>query len=532
MRPLRQTVWTALFVAVLAIGVMLACAGQALAHAALIRAEPADGAVLPRAPAQVRLTFNEPVSPLVLRLVAPNGSVMALPRVASDGTALVVTLPEARGDGSYVLSWRVASEDGHPVGGTVLFSVGAPSSGPAPVEHVNSSVRTAIWLTRFILFVGLFIGVGGAAFGGLIAPLPRPAERLAQVAMLGGLVAASVSVWLQGLDALGAPWPAIIAGATWRTGYSTAYGTTAFLAIVALLLGLQSLRLRFQARAVLSGLALGTVGLALAASGHASAAAPRWLTGPAVFLHAGGVAFWLGSLVPLAFLLRSTESTEALARFSRFIRFAVAAIVASGIVLGAVQLGWPSPAWLSPYGAVLLAKLMLLAALFGLAAYNRFRLTAPALAGDGVAQGRMRRSLVAEIAVAVLILAAVALWRFTPPPRALAETAAAPAYLHIHTPSAMADLTVTPGRAGPVTASVVLQSGEFGPLAAKEVTLELANPALGIEPIQRQARLVGEGPWQTDSFAIPASGRWQVKIEVLVSDFDRVTLEGTLDIGR
>jgi copper transport protein len=282
----------------------------------------------------------------------------------------------------------------------------------------------------------------------------------------------------------------------------------------------------------LSGLALGIVGLALAASGHASAAAPRWLTGPAVFGHAVGVAFWLGSLVPLAFLLRSTESTEALARFSRFIRFAVAAIVASGIVLGAIQLGWPSAAWISPYGAVLLTKLVLLAALFGLAAYNRFRLTAPALAGDSVAQGRMRRSVVAEIAIALMILAVVALWRFTPPPRVLAETAAAPAYLHIHTPSAMADLTVTPGRAGPVTASVVLQSGEFGPLAAKEVTLELANPALGIEPIRRSARLVGEGPWQTDSFAIPASGRWQVKIEVLVTDFDRVTLEGTLDIGR
>jgi copper transport protein len=179
-----------------------------------------------------------------------------------------------------------------------------------------------------------------------------------------------------------------------------------------------------------------------------------------------------------------------------------------------------------------MAKLVLLAALFGLAAYNRFALTAPALAGDAAAQRRMRRSVIMEIAVALTILAVVALWRFTPPPRALAEAAAAPAYVHIHTPAAMADLTVTPGRAGTVNASVVLQSGEFGPLAAKEVTLELANPALGIEPIQRPARRTGDGPWQTDSFAIPASGRWQVRIEVLVTDFDKLTLEGTLDIGR
>lgn len=531
MRASRLTVWIALFVAM-----MTACAGQALAHAALVRAEPADGAVLARAPAQFRLTFNEPVSPLLLRLVTPAGTVVPLPRVATDGPALIVALPETlvdqkAGEGSYVLSWRVASEDGHPVGGTVLFSIGAPSAGVAPAENANPGVRTAIWLTRFILFVGLFVGVGGAAFGGLVAPLPRPAERVAQVAMLGGLVAVTVSVWLQGLDALGASWPALIAGTTWRTGYATAYGTTAFLALVALLLGLQSLRLRFDARAVLAGIALGTVGLALTASGHASAAAPRWLTGPAVFLHVGGVAFWLGSLLPLALLLR-VDAAVALARFSRLIRYAVAAIVVSGIVLGVVQLGWPSAAWLSPYGAVLLAKLVLLAGLFGLAAYNRFVLTAAALAGDPTAQTRMRRSVVAEIAVAMMILAVVALWRFTPPPRVLAETAAVPAYVHIHTASAMADLTVTPGRVGTVTASVVLQSGEFGPLAAKEVMLELANPALGIEPIRRPARQTGDEPWQTDSFAIPASGRWQVKIEVLVTDFDRATLEGTLDIGR
>jgi copper transport protein len=530
MSTLRQTVWIALFAAVLSM-TTLAFAPQALAHAALVRAEPADGVVLPRVPAQFRLTFNEPVSPLVLRLVTPDGSVVRLPQVATDGPALIVALPEARGEGSYVLSWRVASEDGHPVGGTVLFSVGAPSAGAVPAEQTNPTVRAAIWLTRLILFVGLFVGVGGAAFGGLVAPLPRLAERVAQVAMLGGLVAVTVSVWLQGLDALGASWPALIAGTTWRTGYSTAYGTTAFLALVALLLGLQSLRLRFDARAVLAGIALGTVGLALTASGHASAAAPRWLTGPAVFVHAVGVAFWLGSLLPLAMLLR-VDATVALARFSRFIRYAVAAIVVSGIVLGVVQLGWPSAPWLSPYGAVLLAKLVLLAALFGLAAYNRFVLTAPALAGDATAQSRMRRSILIEIAVAMAILAVVALWRFTPPPRVLAETGAAPAYVHIHTPAVMADLTVTPGRAGTVNASVVLQSGEFGPLAAKEVTLELANPALGIEPIRRPARQTGDEPWQTDSFAIPAAGRWQVKIEVLVTDFDRVTLEGTLDIGR
>src|SRR5205814_6945443 len=64
----------------------LAHAPAALAHAALVRAEPADGAVVAQPPASLKLTFNEPVSPLVMRLVGPNGEVMAPTSVTADNT--------------------------------------------------------------------------------------------------------------------------------------------------------------------------------------------------------------------------------------------------------------------------------------------------------------------------------------------------------------------------------------------------------------------------------------------------------------
>ena len=48
-------------------------AGSAWAHATLVRAEPADGAVMPRPPPTWTLTFNEPVAPLVVRLISPAG---------------------------------------------------------------------------------------------------------------------------------------------------------------------------------------------------------------------------------------------------------------------------------------------------------------------------------------------------------------------------------------------------------------------------------------------------------------------------
>ncbi|RYE80879.1 MAG: copper resistance protein CopC, partial [Hyphomicrobiales bacterium] len=53
----------------------LATAGQAMAHAALTKTVPADGAVVASAPGELSLSFSEPVSPLVLNLIGPDGTI-------------------------------------------------------------------------------------------------------------------------------------------------------------------------------------------------------------------------------------------------------------------------------------------------------------------------------------------------------------------------------------------------------------------------------------------------------------------------
>src|SRR3546814_16410518 len=52
----------------------------AAAHAQLQATIPAAGSVLPQAPQEVRLTFSEPVAPLVLRWIAPDGREMEIGR--------------------------------------------------------------------------------------------------------------------------------------------------------------------------------------------------------------------------------------------------------------------------------------------------------------------------------------------------------------------------------------------------------------------------------------------------------------------
>src|SRR5947207_12614175 len=58
---------------VVALLLALTHAPAAWAHASLVRSEPADGVVTSQPPAVVKLIFNEPVSPLVMRIIGPSG---------------------------------------------------------------------------------------------------------------------------------------------------------------------------------------------------------------------------------------------------------------------------------------------------------------------------------------------------------------------------------------------------------------------------------------------------------------------------
>src|SRR5690606_11033972 len=143
-----------------------------------------------------------------------------------------------------------------------------------------------------------------------------------------------------------------------------------------------------------------------------------------VFIHVVAVAWWAGDLLPLALILRLRHivAHPPLLRFSRFIPFVLAPLLVSGITLTVVQLGPPGPAWLTPYGYILAAKLTLVSAVLTVAAMNRWLLTAPVVSGEEAAARRMRRAILVEVVLISLIVGLAAGWRFTPPPRSVAVT--------------------------------------------------------------------------------------------------------------
>lgn len=530
---LRRTTPFARLAALLALALSMlpALAVAAFAHASLVAAEPADGAMLQAAPTRLTLSFSEPVSPLAMTLIAPDGGRTALEDIVLRDTTLDIATPAGLGKGTHVLSWRVVSTDGHPVGGSVVFSIGAPSAAPIVVEAADWPVRGALWAGRVALYTGLFLGVGGI-FAGAFLTRDGPGRRFAAACLGLGAAGAVLSLGAQGLDALGAPLGRIGDSAVWQAAIATSFVRTVIVAALAFALALAAVLTGGAKGRLLAAAALAATGLALALSGHAGAAEPQWLTRPMVFLHGAGIAFWAGALVPLGLSLRrgGAAAAAALRRFSVAIPYSVGALVIAGGTLAIVQVGHPAALLDTAYGNVLLVKLALLATLFVLAIVNRFRLTRPALAGDGLATRRLTRMIVVEIALVLAIFAVAAVWRFTPPPRTLAIAAAQPAMVHIHTAQAMADVTVTPGQTGAVTVSIMLMTGEFGALDAREVTLVLANPEAGIEPIRRPAQKPGDGTWRVDGLVIPAAGRWTIRIHVLVSDYEMLRLGTEIEI--
>lgn len=509
--------------------------GPAFAHAQLITSDPPDGAVLPQPPAVLTLKFSEPVRPLIARLSDDKGHTSVLADVGEKGQNVTFTLPGVLTRGTHILSWRVVSSDGHPIGGGLVFSVGAPSAtAPGSIVQSDPVVRIGLWGARLLVICGLVFGVGGAAYRAW--SLGRAgAAHFINAAIGAGLLGTIAVLPLQGLDALGAPLPSIIGRETWSAGlWSTSYGLATLLAATALLLAFASMPSR--GRRILAALALLVACLAFASAGHAASAPPRWLLASAVFVHALAVLLWLGALAPLgAVLVRGgPDAIRSLGRFSTVIPAVIAALLASGTVIAVAQVQTPVALFASAYGRVLIAKLGLVAAMLTLAAVNRYAWTRRALAGDMTAAQRLSRSIGAEIALSLAVIGVLGLWRFTPPPRAMAADPARFEAQQVRASSedVSAVLSIHPPIAGPVRVEVNEITVGGKPLKPLGVSVELSKPSYGVGPFTKEAKADDTGFYRADGYMLPLDGFWVVRATILVSDFRSATLTEVFDVRK
>ena len=130
----------------------------------------------------------------------------------------------------------------------------------------------------------------------------------------------------------------------------------------------------------------------------------------ALVLHVMAVALWLGSLVPLLRATRVYNLEQAqllLSRFSSRATLMVAVLLIAAFYLLLNLLAAPRDLFESAYGISLLIKILLVCGLLALAALNRWWLV-PQLT-DSSALLRIRRSILTEIVIALLVLVVTAI---------------------------------------------------------------------------------------------------------------------------
>lgn len=159
--------------ALLALGLLVAAPAAAFAHDVLERTNPADGASVARLPGSVVLTFSE--APLAIGaqvvVTGPAGPVSSgAPTIT--GRDLTQAIDPAAPGGDYTVSFRVTSDDGHPVAGSFSFHAavgldGSTATGGStvraePVATTNDA-QGSLLVPILLTVVGtvVLLGVGG-----------------------------------------------------------------------------------------------------------------------------------------------------------------------------------------------------------------------------------------------------------------------------------------------------------------------------------------------------------------------------------
>lgn len=508
-------------------------ATPASAHAGLVSTTPGDGAVLATAPRTIELVFGEPVGlvPDGFRLYDGNGGDRTLSAEQLD-EAVTATVPSNLPDGSYTLSWRVISNDSHPVSGVLSFTVGqASSSGPVLVKNNGAGVDILYGVLNAVGYLSLFSLVGLTVFDVFVARCTPTAPRLQWVAALFAtgtyfLLVPVTAVRERGSTLVGLTDPAVVTSA-WLGG-AAATLVFAFSGVVLMLL-----RPRLPGRA---GFWAGTAGAAVALVsvlpvGHTRTFGPGWLVVGSDLVHAATAAVWLGGLLGLILFLtrarrRKGDAAEAALIVNRFSTLAGGTVLLLGItgtILAVVMVGSVASLVGSSYGWLLLAKLTMVAAIGGLAAWNRYGLL-PRLARERIrnrAWNRLSFAIRLEAVGVVLVLGLTSALTLQNP---RADHMPVPVQAQVQAELDTGHLTgqFSPGTAGDnvLTFNLTDVGGTpIVPLSMPQVSV--AEPNLSIGPLSATVES-GDLPGSYRAeIVLPVRGTWKVTVAVRINELEQ-----------
>ena len=408
-------------------------------------------------------------------------------------------------------------------------------------------------------------------------------RRLLWSGWIAVFVTTVLGIALEGVYAAGLPLDDVFDTTVLRDVLDTRYGRVALVRLALLLVAVPLLRVLLRrAPAVehplrpwwkLSALVVG-LGIAVTPgiAGHASTGIQTGLAIPADMVHVAAMSCWLGGLVVLcvAVLPRRDidELREVVPRFSTIGLVSIAAVVVTGAYQAWRQVGSIDELRSTDYGKLLIAKLVAFAALVVAAAFSRevvnrrFRplppddelvaVDDPVLVGAGVSGAaggggggraggryddleddwdddledqeelrRLRRSVWAEVAIAVVILAITALLVNAAPARAQST---APVSLTLKSSQVWVYVDIAPGAAGPNDMHFTALPTGGGPATIGDMTVQLTRPGEDLPPFTVPLQKLGAGHYYAPLYDIPYPGTWQMTIRVQLGQTNEAVL--------
>ncbi len=570
-------------IAVFALSVAIALAFQtaAFGHAIVRETDPKIDQVVASAPQRVVMRFNEPIEIAfgAIRVFATNGRRVDLndaDHVPGQGDSIQVGLRQGLARGTYTVTWRVVSADGHPIEEAFVFHVGAPGENPqgiatellaggtgaGPLEGAMAGVA------RWLNFASLLLLGGAATFLVLVWRRASSATpdvesrfmdrwiRITRVAWIVALVATAVAYVLQIPIAADVPLTQAFSGDLLGRMAQTRFGAVALvrIAILGALAVLWATTRRRVVRAPstvgavavapgfpLWGVVLGTVLLvALLASpgvaGHAGTTSPVWANVLADTLHVIAAAAWLGGLTFLLWAAypSSRELPEqqririlgpVVHHYSNLAVVAVGVLVLSGVFRSWIEVRALRALTGATYGWVLLAKLGAFLPVLALGAINN-RWTIPRI--DRAAKEpdperaplrTLRRLVATEIAIATVVIALTAFLVNLPPAR-LEAGVVGPFITDVRLGQNNLNLLVDPNQVGQNEVHLTLTAPSGAPVPVKQMRVLFRMPSEGIGPLIGSGVRLAPGHFVVQGHQLSVPGEWIVEVVARSSRFE------------
>ncbi|WP_158784854.1 copper homeostasis membrane protein CopD [Pantoea sp. BAV 3049] len=278
-------------------------------------------------------------------------------------------------------------------------------------------------LCRWLHFAALMSLTGGSVYTALMAParfrdyLAGRFHLLLVTSAVSALVTAILLLAAQ-TGLMGNGWADMLNVGIWQAVLQTSFGQVWQWQLVAAVVGVVALRITGLPRQQLLLLSGAGQLIGLAYVGHAAMldGAMGILQRSNQIVHLIAGAFWAGGLLPVLLLMRDArqlntryDAIRTLMCFSRYGHLAVALVVISGVVNALLILNWP-PTSFGLYSQLLLLKTLLVAAMCGVAVFNRYWLVPRFQRSGESAQYHFMHTTLAELLVAALVLLLVSVF--------------------------------------------------------------------------------------------------------------------------